>query len=425
MGLIKALAGAVGGGLADQWLEVMEPDSMEDTTIFVPGVKVRKDDKRSSNKKGTENVVTDGSIIHVYDGQIMFMVDGGKVVDFTAEPGYYKVTNDTAPSMFSGKFGDSIKEAFARIKYGGTPPASQHVFYLNTQEIKGIRFGTVNPVNYFDSFYNAELHLRAHGTYSIRISDPMKFYIEVIPRSAVTENRSVDINDVNSQYLSEFLEAFQSAINQMSADGERISFVTSKSRELGKYMSNILDEDWNQTRGMMIEAVGIASITYDDESKNLINLRNKGAMLSDQQIQQGYMAGSVGAGIENAGKNEAGAMTGFMGVGLGMNAGGNIMSGYHQQNTQNQQQGRQQQNGNVNTWKCEKCGAESNGKFCSECGSPKPDKSSWKCPKCSSENTGKFCAECGTAKPQAKKCPKCGAESDGKFCAECGSPISE
>ena len=224
MGIIRAAAQAVGGSLADQWLEVYEPDDMGDQTVFTSGVKIRK----GQNTKGTDQTVSNGSIIHVYDNQMMLLVDGGKVVDYTAEPGYYKVDNSSLPSLFNGQLKESVKETFSRIKFGGATPTLQKVFYINLQEIKGIKFGTRNPVNYFDSFYNAELFLRAHGTYSIRITDPLLFYKEVIPRNA----DHVEISDVNEQYMAEFLEALQASINQMSADGIRISYVPSKGREL-------------------------------------------------------------------------------------------------------------------------------------------------------------------------------------------------
>ena len=250
MGIIKAIGQAIGGTLADQWLEVIEADDMSDKTVFTSGVLIRK----GQNTKGTGNTVSNGSIIHVYDNQFMMLVDGGKVVDYTAEPGYYKVDNSSLPSLFNGQFGDSLKDSFNRIKYGGQTPTAQKVFFINLQEIKGIKFGTRNPINYFDNFYNAELFLRAHGTYSVKITNPLQFYAEVIPRNA----DRVEIDEINEQYLSEFLEELQSSINQMSADGTRISYVTSKARELGKYMSTTLDEEWNQTRGMEIQAVGIA-----------------------------------------------------------------------------------------------------------------------------------------------------------------------
>lgn len=176
MGIIKAVASAVGGALADQWLEAIEPDDMGDRIVFARGVQVRRG--KGSNTKGLSDIVSNGSVIHVYPNQFMMLVDGGKVVDYTAEEGYYTIDHSSMPSMFNGQFGEALKESFNRIRFGGITPTAQKVYYVNLQEIKGIKFGTRNPVNYFDNFYNAELFLRAHGTYSIKVTDPLKFYGE-------------------------------------------------------------------------------------------------------------------------------------------------------------------------------------------------------------------------------------------------------
>ena len=258
MGLIKAATSTIGGGFADQWLEIIEPNDMSDTTVFTKGVKVRKDSKRGSNRKGTDDVITDGSVVHVYPNMMMLLVDGGKIIDYTAEEGYYTIKNDLAPSMFNGSLKGAIAETFDRFKFGGVTPQKQQVFYVNLQEIKGIRFGTSSPLNYFDNFYNAELFLRAHGNYSIRITDPILFYTNAIPKN----KDRVDINEINEQYLSEFLTALQATINQMSANGERISYVPSKSMELSRYMGTILDESWNQLRGMEIVRCGRKYFLY-------------------------------------------------------------------------------------------------------------------------------------------------------------------
>ncbi|MEG2732128.1 MAG: SPFH domain-containing protein, partial [Clostridium sp.] len=329
MGIIRAAAEAVGKSLADQWLEVIEAEDMGDQTVFVKGTKVRT----GQNKKGLSDVISNGSIVHVYPNQFMMLVDGGKVVDYTAEEGYYKVDDSSMPSLFNGTFGDALKETFSRIKFGGETSQKQEVFFINLQEIKGIRFGTQNAVNYFDNFYNSELFLRAHGTYSIKITDPLKFYAEVIPKNET----HVDIDIINEQYLSEFLAALQAAINQMSADGTRISFVSSKSVELGKYMANVLDSDWKQARGMEVQAVGIASLTYDEESQKLINMRNQGAMLSDPTVREGYVQGAMARGMEAAGSNAAGSVAGFMGMGMGMNAGGGFVGAASGANMQQMQ----------------------------------------------------------------------------------------
>lgn len=422
MGIIKAFFNAVGGNLADQWLEVIEADNMSDTTVFTTGVKIRTDGKRGSNKKGTADYISDGSIVHVYDNQFMLLVDGGQVVDFTAVPGYYKVDTKSAPSMFSGHFGDSLKEMFARIKFGGVPSGKQKVFFINLQEIKGIRFGTRAPVNYFDNFYNAELFLRAHGTYSIKVTNPLKFYAEVIPRDA----HRVEITAINEQYMSEFLEALTAAINKMSATGIRISHVTSKSTELSKFMADELDASWNALRGFEVLSVGIASVSYDDESKELINMRNKGAMLGDPNVRQGYVQGAVARGVESAGANPNGATGAFVGMGMGMNAGGTVIGAANTANTQAQAQGQ----GAPGGWTCT-CGTYVTGNFCTNCGTAKPAPAqapgSWSCP-CGQVCTTKFCPNCGTAKPAQQSpafCPKCGKQqaSGAKFCPDCGTKL--
>ena len=463
MGIIKAVTTAVGGALADQWLEAVEPDDMGDRTVFVRGVQVRRG--KGSNTKGSSDIVSDGSVIHVYPNQFMMLVDGGKIVDYTAEEGYYKVSHSSMPSMFNGQFGEALKESFNRIRFGGVTPGAQKVYYVNLQEIKGIKFGTRNPVNYFDNFYNAELFLRAHGTYSIKVTDPIKFYAEVIPKNA----DHVEIDSINEQYLSEFLEALQTSINQMSADGTRISYVTSRSRELGQYMAQTLDEEWTRMRGMEIQAVGIASITYDEESQNLINLRNRGAMMSDPSIREGYVQTTIAEGLKNAGSNDSGAMAGFMGMGMGMQMGGGFMGAASNTNMQQMQmnQAPGQMSGNTgmpgmgghptggqpagnqpmggqpmgnqpmgnqpsgvqpagsqwavpnqmagmqpgsagmagqmpgtqpgSAWTCPGCGTSNTGKFCGECGHPRPD-TPWTCA-CGNINTGKFCSDCGKPRP--------------------------
>lgn len=442
MGIIKAVAGAIGGALADQWLEVIEADEMGDGIVFTSGRTVRQNDSRNQNRKGTELTVTNGSKIHVYPNQFMMLLDGGKIVDYTAEPGYYTVDNSSLPSLFNGEFGDTLKESFSRIKFGGVTPTSQRVFFVNLQEIKGIKFGTRNPVNYFDNFYNSELFLRAHGSYSIKVTDPILFFEQVIPRNA----ERVNIVDINEQYMSEFLDAFQSALNQFSADGQRISFVTSKSRELSKYMQDILDEDWKLSRGMEIQAVGVASLSYDEESQKLINMRNQGAMLSDPTVREGYVQGAVARGMEAAGSNANGSMAGFMGMGIGMQAGGGFMGAASQSNQmQMQQQQMQQQQmqqqpaptapapapaqAPANAWVCG-CGVSNSGKFCNECGKPQPASDEWTC-ECGNKVTAKFCSECGKPRPpKGYRCSKCGFTPDPtsplpKFCPECGDPFNE
>ncbi|MDF1507985.1 SPFH domain-containing protein [Robertmurraya sp. DFI.2.37] len=421
MGIIKAAVDAVKGSLADQWLEVIVPQEMSDTTVMSVGVKMRTKDKRNSNKKGTDTTISNGSVIHVQANQFMLLVDGGRIIDYTAEEGYYEVVNSSMPSLFNGELDETVRETFNRFKFGGMPSSSQKAYFINLQEIKGIKFGTRNPINYFDNFYNAELFLRTHGSYSIKIVDPLKFYEEAIPRN----KHVVDINEINTQYLSEFMNALQTAINQMSSDGIRISFVASRGMELARYMSSVLDEEWTRLRGMRVESVGINSISYDDQSQKLINMRNQGAMLQDASVREGYVQGSIARGLEAAGSNEGGAMNGFIGMGMGMQGAGNFSQSASETNRFQMQQQAQQPvtPGNSATWQCE-CGQKNEGKFCSECGSPKPQVDSWQC-QCGSENSGKFCSNCGNKKPEALTCSQCGFTApEGaamKFCPECGS----
>lgn len=420
MGIIKAAINAVTGALADTWLEVIESAPMGNNDVIVPGQAV--DQKgRSQNKKGGENLVSNGSIIHVLDNQFMILVDGGKIVDYTATAGYYKVDNSALPSLFNGQFGDSIKESFSRIKYGGISSTSQRVFFLNLQEIRGIKFGTQNPVQYFDNFYESELFMRLHGTYSIKITDPFKFYMEVIPREVITNNQKFtfampDIQQFNDEFVSELGTAF----NQYSADGFRVSHIASKTKEMGKYMADALDEDWNQLRGFQVTSVGMQPPAYDEESQKIVTERSKMASqvsyLKDAANQQAYMAKSVGEGISGAGNNPGGAAIGFMGMNMAQNMGAGVMGNYmqnpqygnqqqyaqpQQQHPQPQQQAPQQAAPAQGGWTCE-CGATNQGKFCSECGKAKPE-----APK------KRFCTNCGAElSPTTKFCPECGTKAE-------------
>ena len=418
MGIIKAAINAVTGALADTWLEVIESAPMGNNDVIVPGQAV--DQKgRSQNKKGGENLVSNGSIIHVLDNQFMILVDGGKIVDYTATAGYYKVDNSALPSLFNGQFGDSIKESFSRIKYGGISSTSQRVFFLNLQEIRGIKFGTQNPVQYFDNFYESELFMRLHGTYSIKITDPFKFYMEVIPREVITNNQKFTFAmPAIQQFNDEFVSELGTAFNQYSADGFRVSHIASKTKEMGKYMADALDEDWNQLRGFQVTSVGMQPPAYDEESQKIVTERSKMASqvsyLKDAANQQAYMAKSVGEGISGAGNNPGGAAIGFMGMNMAQNMGAGVMGNY----MQNPQYGNQQQYAQPQQQQPQQPQQQAPRQAA-------PAQGGWTC-ECGATNQGKFCSECGKAKPEAPKkrfCTNCGAELSPttKFCPECGT----
>ncbi len=429
MGLIKAAVSAVSGNLADQWLEAIEADNMTETVLMAPGVAVNRG--KGSNTKGNSNVISNGSKIHVYPNQMMLLVENGRIIDYCAEEGCYTVDSSSSPSLFNGQFKEALKETFERFKFGGVPSQAQRVYFINLSEITGIRYGTRNPIQYFDNFYNAELFMRCHGTYSIRITDPIKFFME----TQLAKASRFDVAAMNSQYTEEFMTALESTVNQMSADGKRVSFIQSKSKELCEYMNSCLDESWRSRKGFEIEAVTI-NISYDEQSQKLINMRNQGAMMSDPTIREGYVQSNIAEGIKAAGSNTAGAAQAFMGMGMGMNAAGGFMGAASQTNAmqmqmqQQQMQAAQQQVSQpqapaAGEWKCA-CGHVNTGKFCAECGAKKPEEpEGWKCT-CGHINTGKFCSECGSKKPEQSEewqC-SCGQVNKGKFCSGCGKQCS-
>lgn len=433
MGIIRAAINSVGGAFADQYGEVIEPPSnMSNNIVFAAGQKVRANDRRNTNK-GTDNVVSNGSLIHVWPNSMMLLVDGGRVIAASCEEGYYQVSDSTSPSIFAGQWKDALKDTFERVKFGGTTPRSQRVFYINMQEIRGIKFGTENAMNYFDAMYQAELFIRAHGTYSIKIVDPMKFYTEVVDRGSTISNSNIDINAIKQQFNGEFLTELRNSLGQMSIDGYPIYQIHGNTKNLTKYLNTALDDEWRQLRGFEIVETTI-SVSYDQDSEKIVKSRSEGMMFGNQQVQSGYMAKNIAEGLKNAGSNSGGAMNSFIGMGMGMNMAGNVMQGYQQQNYGQQQGGfvppqpqqPQQRQQAANSWRCE-CGASNTGKFCNECGKPKPQQTDgWKC-ECGTVNKGKFCSECGKPMPSKAKCSKCGFEppegQSPKFCPNCGNKL--
>lgn len=420
-GLFQAGLNAIKGQLSDQWLEAIEPHGMGEGVVFCSGARVRPGDERAGNRQSTEDLITNGSHIHVYDNQAMLLVENGAIIDFSAEPGRFEVDNSSSPSLFTGDLAGTVRDTFERFKFAGGTPNKQLAFYVNLQEIKGIRFGTPQSINYFDNFYNAELFLRCHGTFSLKIVDPILFYREAIPRSASL----VHIDQIKEQYLSEFLEALQAAINQMSVDGVRVSQIVSKTVELSKYMRDALDAEWLARRGMEVSSVGIASLSYDEESRKIIDMRSQAGVFTDPSVREAYVQTSVARGLEAAGSNEAGAAAAFLGMGIGMQSSGGFMqaASHSNQASMAAQQAAAQQPAQQPPAQQAGAGGAVPG------ASPTNGEAggTWGCPTCNIQNTGKFCPSCGQARPAPAAggfCGECGQKFDGerpRFCPECGS----
>lgn len=419
MGLIKAVLGAAGGTLADQWKEFFYCEALPRDVMVVKGKK--RISGRSSNTKGSDNIITNGSGIAVADGQCMIIVDQGRVVEICAEPGEYTYDMSSEPSIFSGSLGDGIKQTFAtigkRISYGGDTGKDQRVYYFNTKELVDNKFGTPNPVPFRVVDKNIGLDIditvRCNGIYSYKISDPILFYINVCGNVEREYNRS----EIDAQLKSEFLNALQPAFAKISEMGIRYSALPGHTMELSDAMNEVLTKKWAELRGLSIVSVAINSITAPKEDEDMIKQAQRTAMMRDPNMAAATLVGAQADAMKAAAGNSAGAMTGFMGMGMAQQS-----SGMNVQNlfAMGQQQAAAPA---ANGWTC-KCGTNNTGNFCAGCGTSKPAPAgSWKC-KCGSENTGKFCANCGSPKPEEATgwtC-SCGAVNLGKFCAECGKP---
>lgn len=425
MGLIKAGVGALSGVLADQWKEFFYCDALDKDVLVTKGSK--RVGGRSSNTKGSDNVISNGSGIAVADGQCMIIVEQGKIVEICAQPGEFTYDTSTEPSIFSGNLGDSVKETFKtigkRFTYGGDTGKDQRVYYFNTKELVGNMFGTPNPVPFRVVDRNIgldiDISVRCNGTYSYKITDPILFYTNVCGNVTAQYTRE----EIDTQLKSEFLSALQPAFAKISEMGIRYSALPGHTTELSDVMDEVLTEKWNKLRGLSVVSVAINSITAPKEDEDMIKQLQRNAVMRDPTMAAATLVGAQAQAMQDAAKNEAGAMTGFMGVGMAMNAGGmNAQNLYAmgQQQAQQQAQPVAQHGG----WNCA-CGAVVPGNFCPNCGAkkpqPQPAQDSWKC-SCGATVGGNFCPDCGAKKPQSEgwTCT-CGAVNKGKFCQNCGS----
>ena len=430
MGLIKAGVGAIGSVLADQWKEFFYCDSLENDVLMVKGQK--RISGRSSNSKGSDNVISNGSGIAVADGQCMIIVEQGKVVEFCAEPGQFTYDSSSEPSIFTGKLGDSIKETFKligkRFTFGGDTAKDQRVYYFNTKEIIDNKFGTATPIMF--EVVNKRISMsrtvqvRCNGIYSYKISDPILFYSKIAGNVSDEYRRE----EIDSQLKTEFISALQPAFASLSELELRPAQIPAHTNELKSAMNTALKSEWTERRGITVESIAINPITLNEEDMKKINQMEDAATLgSNPFMMAGRMTDAQANALEGAANNEAGAMTGFIGMGMAMNNGGmNAAQSFYNAGVE-----QQKQNSSVNGWKCS-CGAIVNGNFCTECGAPKPSADGWKCG-CGSINKGKFCSNCGAKKPADAplyQCDKCGWKPEDpknppKFCPECGDRFDE
>ena len=420
MGLIKAAFGAAGGILADQWKEFFRCEAIPADVLVMKGQKSAG--KRSSNTKGTDNIITSGSVILVADGQCMMIVDQGKIVEFAAEPGEYTYDASTEPSIFCGNLGEGIKKSFQafgkRFTFGGEPAKDQRIYYFNTKELMGNKYGTPSPVPFRVVDNNIgldlEVSLRCFGEFSYRICDPMLFYRNVCGN--VTDR--YDRTSLDGQMKTELLTALAPAFAKLSEKGIRYSALPGHTMEIADALNEVLSAKWRDLRGLEIVSFGISNVNASAEDEAMIKELQKTAVFRNVNMAGAYTAMAQGEAMKAAANNPNGAMMGFMGMGMAQQAGG-VNAAQLYQMGQQQAAAAPASSG----WKCS-CGATATGKFCPECGSKKPEPKAatgWKCA-CGTMATGKFCPECGSPKPadDGSWTCACGSRNTGKFCPNCG-----
>ena len=459
MGLIKAALGAAGGVMADQWLEYFYCDSLPENVMAVKGQK--RTSGRSSNTRGSDNIISNGSVIAVADGQCMIIVDQGKVTEFCAEPGEFKYDASTEPSLFYGKLGKNILDTFKnigkRFTFGGEAPKDQRVYYFNTKELIGNKYGTPSPVPFRVVDQRAgidiDIAIRCFGEYSYRICDPILFYTNVCGNVSGDYTR----DRLESQLKTELLTALQPAFAKISEQGIRYSALPGHTMEMADALNDVLSSKWRNLRGLEIVSFGVSSVKASEEDEAMLKELQRNAAFMDPTRAAAHLVGAQASAMQAAANNQnAGPAMAFMGMNMAGQAGGVNAQSLYQMGAQQQAApaaagwtcacGQSGITGKfcpncgkpkpapapaAGSWTCS-CGATATGKFCPECGKPRPADTGWTC-SCGAVNKGKFCAECGKPKPAGTpkyKCDKCGWEPEDpthppKFCPECGDPFDE
>ena len=429
MGLIKAISGAVGGVLADQWKEYFYCEALSAQTLAVKGSK--RVSGRSSNTKGSSNIISNGSVIAVADGQCAIIVDQGKVIELCAEPGEYTYDGSAEPSFFSGDLSTTVGEVISnmgrRFTFGGEAPRDQRIYYINIKEIVGNKYGTPSPVPFRVVDQNIgldeDISIRCFGEYSYRITNPVLFYTNVCGNFSDSFRR----DQIDSQLKSELLTALQPTFARISAMGIRYSALPGHTMEMAQAMNEVLSRKWRDLRGVEIVSMGVNSVKASEEDENMIKELQRSAVYRNTSMAAAKMVDAQAEAMKAAASNSGGAMMGFMGMNMAQQAGGlndNQLFQMSQQAAPAPQAAPA-----ADSWKCS-CGAENVGNFCVECGAKRVQ--GWMC-SCGSVNKGKFCPQCGAKKPAAAplyKCDKCGWEPEDpknppKFCPECGDRFTD
>ncbi|MBR0413175.1 MAG: SPFH domain-containing protein [Eubacterium sp.] len=415
MGLIRAGVGALGGATADQWREFFYCDAIDRDVLVVKGQK--RTTSRTSNTKGNDNIISNGSLIAVADGQCMIIVEQGKIVEVCAEPGEFTYDTSTEPSIFYGGLGEGIKRTFAtigkRFTFGGDTAKDQRIYYFNTKELVDNKFGTMNPIPFRVVDRNIgldiDVSIRCSGVYSYKITDPLLFYSNVCGNVEQAYTRE----EIDNQLKTEFISALQPAFGKLSDLELRPNQIPSHATELEAAMNEALTEKWASLRGLSVVSIALNPITLPEEDAELIKQAQRTAIMRDPTMAGATLVGAQADAMKAAAANEGGAMNGFIGMGMAMNAGGGMGQAQNlfamgqqqpQQQQQYQQQPQQQQQPQGAGWQCPQCGAPNSGKFCTNCGThapapatgagPNPD-DKWFCSNCGNENHGKFCTNCG------------------------------
>ena len=436
MGLIKAIIGATGGVLADQWKEYFYCDAIPADTLVLKGSK--RTSSRSSNTKGLENIISSGSVVAVADGQCMLIVEQGKVVELCAEPGEYVFDASTEPTIMAGNLSKSIPAVFKnigkRFTFGGEAPKDQRVYYINTKEIMGNKYGTPSPVPFRVVDRNigldVDISIRCFGEYSYRITNPILFYTNVCGNVSEPYDRG----RIDGQLKSELLTALQPCFARISDMGIRYSALTAHTMEMAQAMNDVLSAKWGKLRGVEIVSMGVSSVKASEEDENMIKELQRSAVYRNPNMAAAKMVDAQAEAMKAAASNSGGAMMGFMGLNMAQQAGGLNANQLFQMGQQPaapvQPVAPAQPAAPANGWTCA-CGNVATGNFCPECGAKKPE-TGWTC-SCGSVNKGKFCPQCGAKKPAAAplyRCDKCGWEpvdpkNPPKFCPECGDRFTD